>query len=132
MYLSWSATSRLTLVGEADYVVNRRFEQSPPTHVSGGAAYAHYQLTPKTAISARTEYLSDRGGMFSGVTQALKETTLTYDYKLGEGFLARTEWRRDFSNHPFFLTATPNVLKKEQNTATLGLIWWWGRKEGTW
>jgi len=24
------------------------------------------------------------------------------------------------------------VLKKDQNTATLGLIWWWGRKEGSW
>lgn len=131
-YLSWNTTSKLTLVGEADYVINRAFEQSPPTHVSGGAAYAHYQLNPRMALTARGEYLSDRGGMFSGVTQALKETTLTYDYKLGEGFLARTEWRRDFSNRPFFLTAMPNVLKKEQNTATLGLLWWWGRKEGAW
>lgn len=36
------------------------------------------------------------------------------------------------SNQPFFLTEQPGVLKKEQNTATLGLIWWFGRKQGTW
>jgi hypothetical protein len=67
----------------------------------------------------------------SGVTQVLKETTLTADYKLAEGFLMRGEWRRDFSNRPFFLTNTPGALKKDQNTATLGLIWWFG-KEGSW
>jgi hypothetical protein len=100
--------------------------------VSGGAAYARYQLTPKSAIAGRGEYLSDRGGLFSGITQALKETTFTYEYRFADGFLARTEWRRDFSNQPFFLTELPSVLKKEQNTATLGLIWWFGGKQGSW
>jgi hypothetical protein len=83
-------------------------------------------------MAGRGEYLSDRGGLFSGVTQALKETTLTADFKVAEGFLLRGEWRRDFSNQPFFLTDTPGIRKKEQNTATLGLIWWFGRKDGSW
>lgn len=131
-YISWNASPKLTLVGEADYVINRQFENSAPAHVSGGAAYAHYQFTAKSAVAARAEYFSDRGGMFSGVTQALKETTLTYEYKLADGFLARFEWRRDFSNQPFFLTETPGQLKKEQNTATVGLVWWWGQKQGSW
>jgi hypothetical protein len=131
-YITWSVTPKLTLVGEADYVINRQFENSAPAHVTGGAGYAHYQLTSRSAITGRGEYLSDRGGLFSGVTQALKETTFTYDYKFADGFLVRTEWRRDFSNQPFFLTETPGVLKKEQNTATVGLIWWWGQKQGSW
>jgi hypothetical protein len=105
---------------------------SAPTRVTGGVAYARYRFTPKFALAGRAEYLSDRGGLFSGVTQALKETTLTADYNVAEGFLVRTEWRRDFSNHPFFLTAAPGVLKREQNTATLGLIWWFGAKQGAW
>lgn len=54
------------------------------------------------------------------------------EYKLADGFLMRGEYRRDWSNQPFFLTEQPGVLKKEQNTATLGLIWWFGRKQGTW
>lgn len=131
-YVSWNATQKLSLGAEADYFINRVFSNSAPVHVDGGAAYMRYQLTPRFALAGRGEYLSDRGGAFSGVTQALKETTATMEYKFAEGFLARTEWRRDFSNHPFFLTDVPNVLKKEQNTATLGLIWWFGQKQGGW
>jgi TolA-binding protein len=130
-YVTWLVTDKLTLAAEADYVINRVQEFSTPSRVTGGAAYARYQFTPKFALAGRAEYLSDRGGLFSGVTQALKETTLTGDYKLADGFLMRGEWRRDFSNRPFFLTDTPGVLKRDQNTATLGLVWWFG-KEGSW
>jgi hypothetical protein len=131
-YITWNATPELTLVGEADYVLNRVFSGSTPGHVSGGAAYASYQVTPKLAFAARGEYLSDRGGLFSGATQALKETTLTAEYRFADGFLTRFEWRRDFSNQPFFLIAASGPLKKEQNTTTVGLIWWWGQKQGSW
>lgn len=131
-YATWNVTPRLTLAGEGDYVVNRVFSNSAPQHVGGGAAYIRYQLTPKFALAGRGEYLSDRGGLFSGVTQALKESTATAEYKFADGFLARAEWRRDFSNQPFFLTDVPGKLKREQNTATLGLIWWFGQKQGSW
>lgn len=130
-YATWLVTDKLTLAAEADYVINRIQEFSAPSRVTGGAAYARYQFTPKFAMAGRAEYLSDRGGLFSGVTQALKETTFTADYKLAEGLLMRGEWRRDFSNRPFFLTSVPGALKKDQNTATLGLVWWFG-KEGGW
>jgi hypothetical protein len=131
-YVTWNATPKLTLVGEADYVVNRVFSNSAPGHVSGGAAYARYQVRPKLAVAGRAEYLSDRGGLFSGTTQALKEATFTTEYKLADGLISRVEWRRDFSNVPFFLTDQAGVLKKEQNTAAVGLIWWWGQKQGSW
>jgi hypothetical protein len=125
-------TDKLTLAGEVDYVINRVDEFSAPSRVTGGAAYARYQFTPTFAIAARGEYLSDRGGLFSGLTQALKETTLTADFRVADGFLLRGEWRRDFSNQEFFLTDTPGIRKSEQNTATVGLIWWFGRKQGGW
>ncbi|MFY9607313.1 MAG: porin [Blastocatellia bacterium] len=130
-YATWNVTDKLILAAEGDYVVNR-VQDFSALHISGGVAYARYQLTPRFALAGRGEYLSDRGGLFSGVTQALKETTLTGEFKLADGFLLRAEWRRDFSNQPFFLTETEGVLKKAQNTATLGLIWWVGRKEGAW
>ena len=66
------------------------------------------------------------------MTQAIKETTVTLGQKVSDGFLVRAEWRRDFSNHPYFLTDALGILKKEQNTATLGLVWWFGAKEGAW
>lgn len=131
-YVTWQSTPRLTLAAEGDYVIERLFEQSSPAHTDGGALYARYQATNKIAFGARSEYLSDHGGLFSGVTQALKEVTLTYDYKFSDHFLARTEWRRDFSNKPFFLTDTLGIVSNHQTTATMGLIWWWGNKEETW
>jgi hypothetical protein len=131
-YLTWQVASKLTLGLEGDYVIQRLLTTSTPSHTSGGAAYARYQFTPKFAIAARTEYLSDRGGLFTGTTQAIKENTFTFEQKLADGFLVRAEWRRDASNHPYFLTDTLGTLKKEQNTATLGLIWWFGGKEGAW
>lgn len=131
-YLNWQASSRLTLALEGDYVIQRLFNWSAPAHTLGSAAYARYQLTTKYAIAARTEYLSDRGGLFSGTTQALKENTITLERRIAEGFIMRAEWRRDSSNHRYFLTDTPGILKKEQSTATLGVVWWLGGKEGAW
>jgi Putative beta-barrel porin-2, OmpL-like. bbp2 len=131
-YLTWQVSPKLTLALEGDYVIQRLLTSSPPSHTSGGAGYARYQLTPKLAIAARTEYLSDRGGLFTGATQAIKENTITFEQKIADGLLMREEWRRDASNHPYFLTDTLGRLKKEQNTATLGIVWWFGGKEGAW
>jgi hypothetical protein len=131
-YVTWNANPKLTFMGEGDYVINRTFSSSAPQHVAGGAAYVRYQLTPQFAVAGRGEYMSDRGGLFSGLTQALKESTATAEYKFAEGFLVRMEWRRDFSNQPFFLTDVRAKLSKQQNTATLGLIWWFGQKQGSW
>jgi hypothetical protein len=131
-YVNWQTTAKLTLALEVDDEIERLYTYSSPAHTDGTAGYFRYQLTPKVALAARAEYLSDRGGLFTGVTQALKETTFTTEYKFADGFLARWEWRRDFSNRPYFLTDMLGILKNEQNTATLGLVWWAGGKQGSW
>jgi len=137
-YATWQATPKLALQVEADYFLQRLWQNSAPgqssapSHVEGGAAYAQYRFTSKIAMAARAEYFSDRFGLFSGIHQALKETTLTFDYNLGANLLMRYEWRRDFSNQPTFLTSTPNVFSNRHNTATLGLVWSFGGKEGVW
>ena len=137
-YATWKASSKLTFAVEGDYFLQRQWRQagpgrnSAPTHVQGGAAYAQYQFTPKLAMATRAEYPSDPGGLFGGISQALKENTVTFDYRVGDGLLMRYEWRRDYSNQPSFLSDVQGVLNKQQTTATLGLVWWWGRKEGSW
>lgn len=137
-YVTWNATPKLALSLEGDYVIQRKWanaapgESSAPSHVDGGAAYMRYQMRSKMALAGRTEYLSDRGGLFSGTTQALKEFTGTYEYKFGEGFLTRVEYRRDWSNVPFFLTNKPGVLSPTQPTLTVGMVWWYGGKQGAW
>ena len=137
-YISWKAAPKLTFALEGDYFIQRLWQNSAPgqssapSHTDGGAAYIQYQVTPKIALGTRVEYMSDRGALFTGISQALKENTVTLDYKVSDGLLMRYEWRRDFSNQPSFLSDVQGVLSKDQNTATLGLVWWWGRKEGSW
>jgi hypothetical protein len=139
-YVNWQAKPKLTFALEGDYVIEREWQNtdtalgqsSSPSHVIGGAGYVKYQFSPKFAVAGRAEYLSDRGGLFSGITQALKETTVSFDYKLSDGFLMRYEWRRDFSNQPSFFTDKNGVLSKEQQTLGVGIVWWVGRKEGAW
>lgn len=137
-YATWQATPKLSFAIEGDYFIQRLWrsaaagESSAPMCVDGGAAYARYQLTTKAAVATRAEYMSDRGGLFSGITQALKENTVTFDYAVFDGFLMRYEWRRDYSNQPTFLTDAQGALTKQQDTATVGLVWWWGGKQGAW
>jgi hypothetical protein len=131
-YANWSLSDKLTLAGEFDNVVSRAIVTGPPSYVIGGVAYAQYHFTPKFSLSGRFEYLKDAHGLFSGLSQDLKEHTLTATYQFIAGFQMRVEQRRDFSNQAFFLTATPGLLKREQNTATLGLIWWFGGKRESW
>ena len=131
-YVTWNTTNKLTFAAEGDYVTNRVEENSAKSVVYGGVLYARYQFTPLFALAGRAEYLSDKDAFFSGVSQDLKETTLSADFRIADGFIIRGEWRRDFSNVPFFLSDTSGVLEKDQNTIGAGLIWWVGGKEGSW
>jgi hypothetical protein len=44
----------------------------------------------------------------------------------------RTEFRRDQSNRHYFLSDTLGVLESSQPTIGLGLVWWFGQKQGAW
>lgn len=137
-YASWQVTPRLLLGGEADYVIQRLWanaapgESSTPSHVDGGAAYVNFQFTPRSSFATRGEYFSDRDGLFSGTTQALKEVTGTYTHHLGDGLETLIEYRRDWSDRDFFPHGTSGKLVDHQDTATVGLVWWYGGKQGAW
>ncbi len=131
-YATWQATPRLTLIGESDYVLNRIFAEQRPTRVAIGSLTAKYSLPRSWNVGGRAEYFDDRGGLFSGTTQALKEGTVIVDHTFISGFIARAEYRRDWSNQRFFLSDTDGALEHSQTTATVGLIYWWGTKQGSW
>ena len=131
-YATWQATPRLTVVGESDFVVNRNLPHDQPGRVALGYLAGKYALPRNWNIGARTEYFDDRSGLFSGRSQVLKEATLSLDHTFAPGFLARAEYRRDWSNQRFFLSDTPGALLHAQTTATLGLVYWWGTKQGSW
>ncbi len=131
-YATWQTTPRLTLIGEADYVLNRNYARQQPSRVVIGGFAAKYALPRNWNVGARAEYFDDRGGLFSGTTQALKEATAILDHTVAPGFIARAEYRRDWSNRRFFLSDTADALQPAQSTATLGLVYWWGTKQGSW
>jgi Putative beta-barrel porin-2, OmpL-like. bbp2 len=131
-YATWQASAKTTVGIEGDYVIDRREAPAIDARVFGGAVYARRQLSPTRMVSARAEYLRDRGGLFTGISQSVKEATVTYDYKPSNGFLVRSEWRHDASSAPFFLTRDVGVLDKAQDSLTLGVVWWWGTKPGPW
>jgi hypothetical protein len=130
-YLAWTR-GRLTLAGELDAMQTRAAGGAGSKRVTGGAAYARYQLTRRMYAGQRYVRLNDTHGLFSGKAQSLNDLTSTLGYRFGEGFEARLEYRRDFSDVPFFLTSQPGRLNRTQSTVTVGLLWWYGGKQGGW
>jgi hypothetical protein len=137
-YVTWQATPKLTLVGEGDYFISRKWrnagpgESSAPSHLDGGAAYAQWQFNPKASLAVRGEYMSDRNGLFSDTSQALKEATIDYKYNFADGFVGFLEYRRDWSNVPFFLQGPNDTSTNHQDVMTLGMVWYYGGKQGSW
>ena len=86
---------------------------------------------PPGALSARYEYINDSGGLFGGIEQKLQEVTVGVEHKVADGFLARGEFRRDWSNESFF-PAHDGQTRTGQNTILVGLVWWFGGKQGAW
>ncbi|MBI4888991.1 MAG: porin [Acidobacteria bacterium] len=130
-YASWTR-GRLTLAGELDAVIHRVEPASAPQRVSAGAAWLRYQLTPRLYFGQRYGRLNDVAGYFTGTAQKLNDLTSTLGFRFGEGFETRFEYRRDFSNVRYFPTANPNQPDQAQDTVTLGLMWWFGGKQGAW
>jgi hypothetical protein len=125
-------TSALSLALDVNYVTNQVNRGAPSLSPQGIGAYGRYQLTSATALGVRYERLDDEG-LFGGIDQVLHETTMTAEYKLADGFLVRGEFRRDWSNEPFFpgrLGATDS--RRHQHTALIGGVWWFGNKQGAW
>ncbi len=108
----------------------------------GVAMAARYQLTDTLALAGRYEYLvdgndnGDNGGssaLITGFNQAtIQEFTITGEYKMAAGLLARLEYRRDHTDNLYFTKGLgtnfggPNV--KSQSTLELGVTAFFGPK----
>ncbi len=58
----------------------------------------------------------------TGMAQKIKEVTVTGELKGKDGVLFRVEYRRDFSDIPFFLRSA-SQHSKQQNTLTAGVVY---------
>ncbi len=95
----------------------------------GIAAAVHLQATSKWAFTPRIEWFKDRDGLaIGGPPQDVKEFTITGEYKMVEGLFGRAEYRRDWSNQPFFDRGLDLGVHKNQDTLSLGLLAFFGPK----
>jgi hypothetical protein len=130
-YVNWVATPGLTLALDANHTTNEVTQADDALSLTGLGAYARYQIARPAAIAVRYEYLEDQG-LFGGIDQQLQEITATYEHRLADGFLFRGEYRRDWSDERFFTGPAPEDLRRAQDTFTVGLVWWFGNKSGSW
>ncbi|MEZ5293262.1 MAG: outer membrane beta-barrel protein [Vicinamibacterales bacterium] len=130
-YVAWSATPALGVGLDLNYVTNEVGSADDALSLQGTGAYARYQVSTSTALAVRYERLDDEG-LFGGIDQVLHEITATAEYELADGFLMRAEFRRDWSNQRVFTGPEPGGLRRAQNTALAGLVWWFGNKAGAW
>jgi hypothetical protein len=89
----------------------------------GIAGYLKYQANDWFALSPRVEYFNDRDGFQTGVAQKVKEATVTAEFKHKDGVVMRLEYRHDMSDVPYFIKRANSLLKKYQDTFTIGFIY---------
>ncbi len=138
--LTLTPTAKLSGYLNYDYLQNRNASQNPDgtysttdlVHQQGFAAVARYQATGTVAFSGRYEYIADESGSITGYAKAgLNEFTITGEYKMAEGLLARLEYRRDSTDNPFFQKGygfAANNLVKAQSTLEFGVVAFFGPK----
>jgi len=120
--INWQTTDALFLTINADYG-QESLNGGGLAVWKGVALTGKYSLSDKTTIAARGEYYNDQSGFTSGTEQALKEVTLTYEYKFTNSLLTRIEYREDFSDQNTFEDSTGTFTKNSQSTILLGAIY---------
>jgi Putative beta-barrel porin-2, OmpL-like. bbp2 len=125
--VTYYATDKVTLLGnfvygnDGDNFGNRGYW-------TGFAGYLKFAFNNRLAFSPRFEVFNDRGGLRTGVAQTIKDITLTQEVKLLNNLLTRFEFRRDFSNQPFF-TNFDGVSRRNQSTFLVGVSYFFSTRE---
>jgi len=131
-YVSWTPTPALGFGLDVNHVTSEVESADPSRATTGLGAYARYRAAPEATFALRYERLDDEGN-FAGVDQLLQELTLTGEWKFADGFLARLELRRDWSDMPYFPgSGGAGDLRDHQDTILIGVVWWMGNKKGVW
>ena len=130
-YVAWTPTARAAFGADVNHVTNEVNAADPSTALSGLGVYARFKPSDPSTLAVRYERLDDEG-LFGGIDQVLQEITFTGEWKFADGFLARLELRRDWSNERFFTGRGATDKRTSQPTAMLGLVWWFGNKTGSW
>jgi len=94
----------------------------------GVAGAARFAVNEWFALSPRLEWYYDKDGFITGKAQKLKDFTMTGEFRMKEGFLTRLEYRRDWSDQPFFDRGNEPGSHKNQDTLLVGFVVFFGPK----
>jgi hypothetical protein len=117
--IAYVVNDKLTLLGNYNYSADELLDGTK-VHWTGFAGSFRYAFNNRFAFSPRFEIFNDHGGYRTGVSQRLKELTLTQEIKLATNLLTRIEYRRDWSNENFFNKSFGRPVDS-QHTLALGL-----------
>jgi hypothetical protein len=132
--LTLTPTAKFSAYINYDYMQNKSTITTPGNklmsdHLSGIAFAAHGSVSPNGSLTGRYEYFHDNEGYSTGTAQKLQEFTGTYEYKWAAGLLSRVEYRRDWSDQPFFHKGDSPIGKVDaQSTLTVAFIAFFGPK----
>ncbi len=129
----YDTTLLLTPTPKASFYIN--YDYGVDKQIAGGAyrwtgiaGAARYALNGWFALCPRLEWFHDADGFSTGTAQKLKEFTLTAEFKVKDGILMRPEYRRDWSNTPFFDRGSTAGAHKNQDTLLVGILAYFGPK----
>ncbi len=117
---TWNVNDALTLVLSGDWgqqknVIDPVALTSTDAKWSGVAGYFNYALNSEWRVSVRAEYLRDQDGFISGVSQNIKEATVTFGYAPTKNFELRLEGRIDKTPEDYFLKDTNGSITDTQS-----------------
>ncbi len=118
--LTYRVSPQLSLMANYDY--GRDTSGEIGVRWQGIAGYLTYQPIKWLAVTPRVEYYDDAQGFMTGVTQRLKEATVTVELKSADNLLWRVEYRRDFSNQAVFKNDV-NTFERNQQSIAVGMLY---------
>jgi hypothetical protein len=130
-------TLLLTPKSQLNMYLNYDYGQSRVPGPRGTAPFTAWQAfagavkfapTSKWAFTPRGEWFQDRQGARtgSGIPTAVKEFTLTGEYKFVEGLMWRGEYRHDWSDQKIFERGPLTGFTGTQDTLTVAIIAFFG------
>jgi hypothetical protein len=111
-----------------DYGVDKKGFGAEKQCFYGLGLAGHFVANSWFSVSSRWEIYNDGGGLITTKVQRLQSFTLTAEAKMAKGFLTRAEYRRDWSNQPFYDRGNELGVWKNQNTFLVGFVAYFGPK----
>ncbi len=116
----------LTFVVNGDYAVqSSAAPDGGDAKWYGLAGYGKYDFSDLFSAAFRAEYFKDSDGVRTGIEQAVKEITITPEFRIVKNLIVRPEYRHDWSDKHAFDSQHNTLDKKSQDTIALGVMYTW-------